>query len=435
MLELPGSGKPTCDYLDQLANEKNQFIGFSYDAAGNLMSYGSYQYTYDAENRLKETAGVQYLYDGDGQRVKKSNGKLYWNDLSGEPLAESDLAGNITEEFIFFAGARIGRRSADGTVYYLFADHLGSARVMTDANGASVQESDYYPFGAERVIANLVDNRYKFTGKERDAESGLDDFGARYYASNLGRFVSPDLIFADQQPSDPQSWNLYTYVRNNPLRFIDPTGHGAEGEQTGAANCQGSGNNDCVEQVDGEKDQRQAKATAQSKEEKKWERILMSLLEAGFGVQSIIRDVRVLAGKEKGNKAWAAADLALNIGLDVATVFSGGTAKGAQVGIKGGLRLIGSAREIKALSRGLKHALEAHHILEVRHLKNWQLAKEIGKAPAALLSKAEHLKITRKLRPDLPYGTKYTEEQVWAVYQKVYEGHRDWLRAVEGYFK
>jgi RHS repeat-associated protein len=64
----------------------------------------------------------------------------------------------------------------------------------------------------------------RYTGKERDTESGLDYFGARYYGSNMGRFMSPD-DGSDWDPSDPQSWNLYSYVRNNPLKYTDPTGH------------------------------------------------------------------------------------------------------------------------------------------------------------------------------------------------------------------
>jgi len=64
----------------------------------------------------------------------------------------------------------------------------------------------------------------KFTGKERDAETGLDFFGARYMSSAQGRFTSPDGPFNDQDPSDPQSWNLYAYTRNNPLIFVDPNG-------------------------------------------------------------------------------------------------------------------------------------------------------------------------------------------------------------------
>lgn len=62
------------------------------------------------------------------------------------------------------------------------------------------------------------------TAKERDTESGLDYFGARYFGSSLGRFTSPDAPFADQRAGDPQSWNLYAYTSNNPLAYVDPTG-------------------------------------------------------------------------------------------------------------------------------------------------------------------------------------------------------------------
>src|SRR5512135_1128461 len=63
------------------------------------------------------------------------------------------------------------------------------------------------------------------TGKERDWETGLDYFGARYFSGAQGRFSSADVPLLDQDPGDPQSWNLYGYVRNNPLRFVDPTGN------------------------------------------------------------------------------------------------------------------------------------------------------------------------------------------------------------------
>lgn len=86
-------------------------------------------------------------------------------------------------------------------------------------------------------MATGTDNReMQFTGKERDAETGLDYFGARYFSAAQGRFTSPDRPFADQIPEDPQSWNLYVYVRNNPLRYTDPTG-GACFDGRGAASC------------------------------------------------------------------------------------------------------------------------------------------------------------------------------------------------------
>ena len=72
--------------------------------------------------------------------------------------------------------------------------------------------------------AQHVPLNYKFTGKERDSESNLDNFGARYNSSTMGRWMSPDKPFADQHPINPQSWNLFVYTLNNPLRFIDDDG-------------------------------------------------------------------------------------------------------------------------------------------------------------------------------------------------------------------
>src|SRR4029077_21254691 len=76
----------------------------------------------------------------------------------------------------------------------------------------------------------------KYTAKERDAETGLDFFGTRYFSRAQGRFTSPDDPLADQDPGDPQSWDLYGYVRNNPLRFTDPTGQacvvGSDGKES-----------------------------------------------------------------------------------------------------------------------------------------------------------------------------------------------------------
>jgi RHS repeat-associated protein len=85
----------------------------------------------------------------------------------------------------------------------------------------------------------------KFTGKERDSESGNDYFGARFYNSNLGRFLSPD-DGTDQDPSDPQSWNLYAYGRNNPLKNIDPTGNACVVAADGSHSDDNSGGESCA---------------------------------------------------------------------------------------------------------------------------------------------------------------------------------------------
>jgi RHS repeat-associated protein len=96
---------------------------------------------------------------------------------------------------------------------------------MTTSLGAKCYDADYTPYGKEiAVYVNTCPQNYKFTGKERDGESGLDYFGARFFSSNMGRFSTADPLLNSGHPSDPQSWNRYTYTLNNPLKFIDPTG-------------------------------------------------------------------------------------------------------------------------------------------------------------------------------------------------------------------
>jgi RHS repeat-associated protein len=167
--------------------------------------------------------------------VAKSTGTLYWGGSSKDALDESDAAGNLTSEYVFFNGKRCARRVvATGAIFYYFSDHLGSSNVITDASGNRQAESDFYPYGGEVVIlADSTANHYKFTGKERDPETGVDYFFARYYSSALGRFLTPDwsatpvaVPYADF--GDPQSLNLYAYVRNNPIAKADAEGHCGE---------------------------------------------------------------------------------------------------------------------------------------------------------------------------------------------------------------
>ena len=211
---------------------------FGYDAAGNMTKDNLGQtYTYDAENRISVANGLSgsdsYVYDADGNRVEKNNGgtgTIYWYMAPGI-VAESDLSGNLKSEYVFFNGRRTARKDfPGGTVSYYFSDELKTADVITDAVGNIRSESDYYPWGGELSFISNDSNHYKFTGKERDAETGLDYFGARYYGNALGRWLTPDWAAkATAVPyaefSDPQSLNLYTYVRDIPTTRIDADGH------------------------------------------------------------------------------------------------------------------------------------------------------------------------------------------------------------------
>jgi RHS repeat-associated protein len=135
----------------------------------------------------------------------------------------------MNHEYIFFNGQRVARRDIAGnTVHYYFSDHLGTHAVVMNAAGTQCeQDADYYPYGGVENdnCTTPVAQNYKFTGKERDSESGLDNFGARYDAFTMGRFMTPDPVFISaDRVFDPQSLNLYAYVRNNPLSLTDPTG-------------------------------------------------------------------------------------------------------------------------------------------------------------------------------------------------------------------
>jgi len=216
-----------------------------YDAAGNMTSYGTVTYTYDQENHMTKYMGAvtdQYVYDGDGRRVKKNAATvtLYWYDLAGNVLEETSSTGVMQSDYVYFAGKRVARRDADTTVKYYFSDQLGSASVITDAVGTMnphpLAESDYYPYGGEIPIWSGDSNHYKFTGKERDADTCtpsttcLDNFGARYYGVSLGRFVTPDWAARPTAVpyavfGDPRTLNLYNYVENAPLNRADADGH------------------------------------------------------------------------------------------------------------------------------------------------------------------------------------------------------------------
>lgn len=100
----------------------------------------------------------------------------------------------------------------------------GASITLTTGRAPLVLDNlDYQPFGEQ--IAGDTGTSHKFTGKERDSESGLDNFGARYFGSSLGRFQTPDPIFMElHRVADPQSLNLYSYVRNNPITLTDESG-------------------------------------------------------------------------------------------------------------------------------------------------------------------------------------------------------------------
>ena len=232
----------------------NQVSGFLYDGAGDVKNDGQNQYLYDAEGRLCASQPVAggvitgYLYDADGTRVAKgtlaafscdpgSNGfattKDYILGPGGEQVTEMTVSGSTSTwaHTNAWVGGKILATydsATNNTVFYV-SDWLGTKRVEVGANPCATAYASL-PFGENQTPPSVAGyspcqddvTEHHFTGKERDTESGNDYFGARYYASSMGRFMSPDWS-AKVQPvpysklDDPQSLNLYQYVRNNPL--------------------------------------------------------------------------------------------------------------------------------------------------------------------------------------------------------------------------
>ncbi|HEX4997176.1 MAG TPA: RHS repeat-associated core domain-containing protein, partial [Terriglobia bacterium] len=208
-----------------------RLAGVQYDDAGNLTGLTPRTLVYDAENRLVavkltatgDTLGT-FVYDGEGRRIART-----W--LGATTYYLYNINGQVAVEYSTIAYPESSRS-------YVFTDMLGSVRAISSENGAVTECHDYLPFGEELSSADGAPGNtrdlpcfgaasvlsQKFTGQQRDSETGLDYFIARYMSPVQGRFTSPDTPFADQHVADPQTWNLYEYARNNPISNVDPSG-------------------------------------------------------------------------------------------------------------------------------------------------------------------------------------------------------------------
>jgi RHS repeat-associated protein len=243
------TGKNVVWPMSHAASNLNQFTDMDYDAAGNVTNDRlGHAYVYDAENRISTAGSVTFTYDGDGQRVKKSSGMVYFTGTGSAALLETDLSGNATAEYVFFNGKRITRIDRPtGTPHYYVTDQLGSTAKVTNATGTNIEETNELGAFGEPISGG--NGHYVFTGKERDT-GGEDYFGARYYAFRVGRFLTPDwsstpevVPFGDV--GSPQSLNLYAYVLNNPVSKYDPIGH-AEKKDDKQDPCKGKDPDFCT---------------------------------------------------------------------------------------------------------------------------------------------------------------------------------------------
>ena len=208
----------------------------AYDLSGNLTSDASFTYTYDYENRLtgasKSGTTAGYTYDPFGRRISKTvNGKVNTFLYDGDQvIAEYTSSNNLITKFVYGPGIDevVKGLSSKGTVpeWFYHYDGLGSVTNLTNSSGTIIESYSYDVFGkpliknqAGAIISSSsLGNRYLFTGREFDSETGLYHYRARAYSPALGRFLQRDPI------GYSGGMNLYSYVENNSVNWIDPLG-------------------------------------------------------------------------------------------------------------------------------------------------------------------------------------------------------------------
>lgn len=219
-----------------LIESKKESRAYEYDQNGNVLEDGKNSYVWDYNNRIETISvasgtPINYGYDSSGMRA--SDGVITY------PTKFFNTSGGLTGSGVqkhIFAGenlaATIKGTGTGAAMAVVHSDHLGSTVVTSDASANVSEIVDYWPFGGVRsdeVIGGGSAEQRKFTGHEYDVDTGLSYMEARYYDPSIGRFLSQDPVFWNTsmlpvQLADPQSWNSYSYARNNPIVLRDPDG-------------------------------------------------------------------------------------------------------------------------------------------------------------------------------------------------------------------
>ena len=381
----------TYNGLDQLktsTKEKRTAVDevrqYSYDANGNQTDVKNTKtgqtesYTYDAENRLSKVAVTdkdgktaviqQNRYNGDGQRIQKVEGSkttnYYYQD--GVVSYTTDGENSQTSQNLIGTDGNIlatQRYGSDHTDYLLYnKDIQGSSTSLVKENGSADATYQYTDFGETTINGdNKVENEVCYTGGIYDQSTGLYYLNARYYNPEDGRFVTEDTYRGET--NEPDTQNLYVYCADNPVNYVDPSGH--------------------------------------------WIDTVLDVASLGYSIKEFT-----------SNPSWSKFGYLLwDVGATFIPFVPGSySRKGAKITLKIADKVhelnkgkkgltIGKYKSLcKTIKKRKKLKIEMHHIIEKRFGK---LKLKGNDYPAIPISKDLHRVITNRWRKEIPYGTDY----------------------------
>jgi RHS repeat-associated protein len=248
-VDAPGLWGGSSYGYDELGNrtsrwENGEETFYAYDPETNRLARAdgargtlrALKLAWDVANRLVASSdGTTYRYDGRGRRVRKTSGgeaTVYHYDAAGRVIAETRPDGTPLRDYVYLGNALVAVSGcvSDGStppcaeVEWYHTDRLGSVVARTDEAGLVAARLEYEPWGEVFTESGTAGVR-QYNGRVYDPGTGFHDYGARMYWPQIGRFVSADSKLGS--PADPRSLNRYSYVLNNPYKYVDPTGNDA----------------------------------------------------------------------------------------------------------------------------------------------------------------------------------------------------------------
>jgi RHS repeat-associated protein len=264
-VQLEQSGTAPTNRITNVTNNGTA-LNYLYDAAGNVTNDGVHSYAYDAANRMVSVdsgSTAQYKYDHQNQRVTKIVGSSWTHYIweGGKVIGEHDATTAYTTsppyqeksarlDYIYARGRMICNRqrtssTAPWTTRYYLSD-VWSTRLVLDDTGNVLGRQAHLPFG-EEFVESGTQEKHHFTSYEAESESAIDYAVNRQYSQSVGRFGSADPYQASGYMVDPQSWNRYSYVENDPIHNVDPLGLFRNYPEPGEDPCCSAGDCDIPE--------------------------------------------------------------------------------------------------------------------------------------------------------------------------------------------